>query len=128
MALEASLIVGQDPAQLEQRAMWVDELEALASAGEVSSLTSARWAHGVIEATRGDAEQAIATLTSVRLDQRLADHPYALQVAAQGDVLDTFRRRDWDGARAALTAGRERADACWSTPRRQCWPTRVRRA
>ena len=73
LALEASLIVVQDPRQLEQRSVWVDELSTLSVDHSVSWAVTARWAQGGIEVARGEVEQAISTLTSLRLDRSSAD-------------------------------------------------------
>ncbi len=107
VALEASLIVTQDPGLLEQRQLWADELVTLADDGSASWSITAVWAKAGIAVTQGEVDQAVAALASLRFDPRHADHPYAMQVAAQGDVLDASRRGDWPAARAALVAVRD---------------------
>jgi hypothetical protein len=107
IALEANLIVDRDPALATQRRLWLAELEQLTPDASAAARIAASWARAEVRATDGEVEEALADYGRVGTDVRSKDHPYGRMVAAYGPILDTTRRGDWQGARAALAALRD---------------------
>lgn len=106
IALEANLIVDQDPADLDRRRSWSDELLSLSDA-PASCVITAVSARASIDATCGRVDSTISTLASAATDPSMCDHPSSRILSAQAEVLDASRHGDWEAGRAALALARE---------------------
>ncbi len=113
LALEANLIIEQDPAEIEQRECWVDELADLTDPadlteeGPVAPWVTMVWARARTRAARGDVDGAIETLRTIDRHRVATKHPLARMIASMGTVLDCSRRGEWSATRDALAGQRD---------------------